>query len=340
MRQQLMGKVVVVTGASSGVGRSIVRRFAQAGARLGLIARDTDGLEAAAEEVRRVGSEALVLPLDVADALAVDAAADRVAATFGGIDIWINDAMVSVFSPVNEMTAQEFRRVTEVNYLGYVHGTMAALRHMRARAGGLIVQIGSALAYRSIPLQSAYCASKAAIRGFTDSLRSELCAERSPIRLTMLQLPAVNTPQFEVVRNRLPLHPQPVPPIYQPEVIARAALRAVLRPRREMWIGWSTTLAIIGQRVIPGLLDRYLARMAWSGQETDRLPPGHPLRHDRDNVDSPLPGDRGAHGPFDDRARAHSTRFWLRMNAGRLAAATGGLLAVALLARGLRRANR
>jgi NAD(P)-dependent dehydrogenase (short-subunit alcohol dehydrogenase family) len=290
---------------------------------------------AAAEEVRQAGSTALVLPLDVADAAAVDAAADRVAADLGGIDVWINDAMVSVFSPVREMAAQEFRRVMEVDYLGYVHGTLAALRHMRAQGRGLIVQIGSALAYRSIPLQSAYCASKAAIRGFTDSLRSELCAERSAIGLTMLQLPAVNTPQFEVVRNRLAKHPQPVPPIYQPEVIARAALRAVLRPRREMWIGWSTTKAIVGQRLIPGILDRYLARNAWDAQQTEHLPPGHPHHHDRDNVDQPIPGDRGAHGPFSDRARNHSTKLWLRTHRGALAFA--GLLATALLARSVRR---
>ncbi len=230
---------------------------------------------------------------------AVEAAAELVMGTWGAIDIWVNDAMVSVFSPVNEMTADEYRRVTEVDYLGYVYGTLAALRHMRQRNSGVVVQIGSALAYRSIPLQSAYCASKAAIRGFTDSLRSELIHDKSKVVVTMLQLPAVNTPQFEVVRNRMPGHPQPVPPIYQPEVIARAAVRAVLRPRREVWVGWSATKAILGQRVIPGLLDRYLAKFGWTSQTTTKLPPGHPIHHHQDNVDSPIPGDRGAHGPFD-----------------------------------------
>jgi short-subunit dehydrogenase len=312
----LEGKIAVVTGASSGVGRAIARELSGAGADVALLARGVDGLEGAAREVEANGRRALVLPLDVADAGAVDDAADRIVAAWGKIDIWVNDAMVSVFAPVSETTAAEFRRVTEVNYLGFVHGTLAALRHMRARNSGLIVQIGSGLAYRSIPLQSAYCASKAAVRGFTDSLRSELVHERSRVRVTMLQLPAVNTPQFEVVRSRLPDHPQPVPPIYQPEVIAKAALRAVLYPRREMWIGWSATMAIIGQRLIPGVLDRYLAKRAWDSQTTRRLPPGHPVKHHRDNVDHPLPGDRGAHGPFDSRARAVSTKLWMRQRLG------------------------
>jgi hypothetical protein len=221
--------------------------------------------------------------------------------------------------------------VTEVNYLGYVHGTLAALRHMRARDSGIILQIGSALAYRSIPLQSAYCASKAAVRGFTDSLRSELHHERSKIRITMLQLPAVNTPQFDVVRSRLPDHPQPVPPVYQPEVIARAAVYAAVHSRRELWIGWNTIKAIVGQRFIPGLLDRYLAKAAWDAQTTRALPPGHPLNHRRDNVDAPIPGDRGAHGPFDRIARTSSTTFWLRAHARALVGGTllGGSLAVA-----------
>ncbi len=327
-KRALEGKVAVVTGASSGVGRAIARAFAEAGANLGLIARGTEGLENAAREAQELGVEALVLPLDVADAAAVDAAAARVAERWGGIDIWVNDAMVSVFSPIHEMRADEFRRVTDTNYLGTVHGTMAALRHMRARDRGVIIQIGSALAYRSIPLQSAYCASKAAVRGFTDSLRSELIHARSGIAVTMLQLPAVNTPQFEVVRNRLAEHPQPVPPIYQPEVIARVAVRAALKPRREIWIGWSAVKAILGQRLIPGPLDEYLARNAWKSQQTKLLPPGHPQRHDRDNVDAPLPGDRGAHGPFDRRARTTTTELGFRRAAGWLA--LGGLAAAGL----------
>ena len=332
-RGKLDGKVAVVTGASSGVGRAMARAFAAAGANVALIARNVEALENAAQEVRDHGRDALVLPLDVSDASAVDAAADRVVERWGQIDIWVNDAMVSVFSPIREMRADEFRRVTEVNYLGYVYGTLAALRHMRPRDRGVIIQIGSALAYRSIPLQSAYCASKAAIRGFTDSLRSELIHAGSGISVTMLQLPAVNTPQFEVVRNRLPEHPQPVPPIYQPEVIADVAVRAALNPRREIWIGWSAIKAIIGQRLIPGFLDSYLAKHAWESQETNLLPPGHPLRHDQDNVDAPLPGDRGAHGPFDARARTFSTEPPLRRSAGWLALAGAAALIIGWAAR-------
>ncbi|HEY7112504.1 MAG TPA: SDR family oxidoreductase [Thermoanaerobaculia bacterium] len=327
-RRRLDGKTAVITGASSGVGRAIARAFADEGARVALIARNAEALEAAAREVRERGGEALVLPLDVANPGTVNEAADRAADAFGAIDIWVNDAMVSVFAPIVDTAAEEVRRVTEVNYLGYVHGTMAALRHMLPRDRGVIIQIGSALAYRSIPLQAAYCASKAAIRAFTDSLRSELWRGRSGVRVTMLQLPAVNTPQFEVVRNRLAEHPQPVPPIYQPELIARAAVRAAIRPRREMWIGWSATAAIVGQRIFPGFLDRYLARHAWEAQETRDLPPGHPTRHTRDNLDAPIPGDRGAHGPFDDRARPMSSKFWLRTHGGWLAAAALGMAAV------------
>jgi NADP-dependent 3-hydroxy acid dehydrogenase YdfG len=323
-----MGKVAVITGASSGVGRAIARAFAEEGARVALIARGRDGLEAAAAEVRALGTDAAVLPLDVSDAAAVDAAADSVAETWGGIDLWVNDAMVSVFSPAAQMQPYEFKRVIEVDYLGYVYGTLAALRHMRRRDAGLIMQIGSALAYRSIPLQSAYCASKAAIRGFTDSLRSELLHEGSRVKLTMLQLPAVNTPQFEVVRSRLPRHPFPVAPVYQPEVIARAAVHAALHPRREVWIGWSATKAIVGERVIPGPLDKYLSTRAWDGQMTEALPPGHPLTHHRDNLDAPLPGDRGAHGPFDAQARTWSTKLWARRHPGLIAL---GVLALGAL---------
>jgi NADP-dependent 3-hydroxy acid dehydrogenase YdfG len=320
-------QVVVITGASAGVGRAIAQRFGASGARVALIARGIDGLRGAEDEIVRAGGEAMVLPLDVADAEAVDAAADAVVARWGQIDVWVNNAMVSVFAPIAETTAAEYRRVTEVTYLGYVHGTCAALRHMRPRNAGTIIQIGSALAYRSIPLQSAYCAAKAAVRGFTDSLRCELAHDGSAIQLSMLQLPAVNTPQFEVVRNKLGKHAQPVPPIYQPEVIARAVEYAVAHPSRELWIGGSTIKAIIGQRVIPGFLDRYLARHGYDGQVTSALPPTH-----ADNVDEPLPGDRGAHGSFDDRSRTSSAALWLRMHRAAVAVAgtvlaAGGVLA-------------
>ncbi|MDQ3265334.1 MAG: SDR family oxidoreductase [Myxococcota bacterium] len=315
--KRLQGSVVVVTGASSGVGRATVRALGAAGVRVGLIARNREALENAAEEIRELGGEALVLEVDVANAEAVDAAADEVVRKWGRLDGWVNNAMVSVFAPVKETSADEYRRVTEVNYLGYVHGTLCALRHMRRVDAGVIVQIGSALAYRSIPLQSAYCASKAAIRGFTDSLRSELHHDHSNIGLTMLQLPAVNTPQFQVVRSRLPLHPQPVPPIYQPELIGEAVLHALSHPTRERWLGWSATKAILGQRVIPGLLDRYLAKKAYSGQQSKQL--SHV--HHSDNVDAPLPGDRGAHGEFDARARGSSKSIWLNLHRGQVALA-------------------
>jgi NADP-dependent 3-hydroxy acid dehydrogenase YdfG len=318
-------RVVVVTGASAGVGRAVARAFGQQGAKVALIARTREGLDEAAREIERTGGEALVLPLDVADSAAVFAAADQVAARWGGIDVWVNDAMVSVFAPVKEMKPEEYRRVTEVDYLGYVYGTMAALRHMLPRDRGHVIQIGSALVYRSIPLQSAYCASKAAIRGFTDSLRCELHHDRSRVALSMVQLPAVNTPQFDVVRSRMPNLPQPVPPIYQPEVIARAVLHVADHPARELWVGWSTVKAILGQRLFPGLLDRYLGRIGYRAQQ-------RPIRargRRRDDVDAPLPGDKGAHGDFDARARARSTELWLRMNrrwiAGAAVAAAAGV---------------
>jgi NADP-dependent 3-hydroxy acid dehydrogenase YdfG len=299
-------KVVVITGATSGVGRAVARAFGNSGACVGLIARGCEAVASTALEITAAGGEALELPLDLADADAVDAAADRVVHTWGAIDVWINNAMVSVFAPVSQTTAREYRRVTEVNYLGTVHGTLAALRHMSTRGAGTIVQVGSALAYRSIPLQSAYCASKAAIRGFTDSLRSELIHENSAIQITMLQLPAINTPQFDVVRNKLGKHAHPVPPLYQPELIADAILQAVEHPRRERWIGATTAKAIVGQRIIPAWLDRYLAKAAWESQTTEELP-----LTERDNLWCPLPGDRGAHGPFDDEARDFGVDVWV-----------------------------
>jgi NADP-dependent 3-hydroxy acid dehydrogenase YdfG len=308
------------------VGRAIARAFGAAGARVGLIARNREALENAADEIRQAGGEALVLPLDLADDGAVFAAADQVVARWGRIDTWVNNAMLSVFSSVAELTPAEYRRVTEVTYLGAVYGTQAALRHMRARDEGVILQIGSALAYRSIPMQSAYCGAKAAMRGFTDSLRTELLRDKSRIKLCMLQLPAVNTPQFDVVRTRLPNRPQPVPPIFQPEVIAKAALYAAQRPTRELWIATSTFKAIVGQKLVPGFADWYLSKVGVDGQQTDE--PITPERKARDNVDRPLPGDRGAHGAFDDRAKPYSVELWLRMHRGWVAASMG-LAAVA-----------
>src|SRR3954471_17850792 len=322
-RRPLSDQVVAVTGASSGVGRAIARAFGAAGAKVGLIARGKDGLEAAAEEIHKAGGEALVLPADVSHASQVQVAARAVVERWGRIDTWVNDAMVSVFSPVVEMTPEEYRRVTEVNYLGTVHGTLAALRYMAQANSGVILQIGSALVYRSIPLQSAYCASKAAIRGFTDSLRCELFHEKSRIKVCMLQLPAVNTPQFDVVRTRLPRKPKPVPPIFQPEVIARAALYASQHPSREIWVAGSAVKAILGQKLIPGLLDRYLGRVGYDAQQTKD--PIEPYR--RDNVFAPIRGDRGAHGRFDDESRAFSLELWTRVRRGFVA---GGIAAAAL----------
>ncbi|GEJ57933.1 SDR family oxidoreductase [Anaeromyxobacter diazotrophicus] len=332
MARKVRDRVVVVTGASAGVGRAVARAFGQRGAKVGLIARTREALEDAAREIERAGGEAMVLPLDVADAAAVEQAADEVVARWGRIDVWVNDAMVSVFAPVKQMKAEEYRRVTEVDYLGFVHGTQAALKHMLPRDRGQVIQIGSALVYRSIPLQSAYCASKAAIRGFTDSLRCELYHDGSHVRLSMVQLPAVNTPQFDVVRSRLPNHPQPVPPIFQPEVIARAVLHVADHPVRELWVGWPAVKAILGQKLFPGLLDRYLGRMGYAAQQTDQ--PVSPER--RDDVDRPLPGDRGAHGDFDARARGWSAELWLRMHRGWIAGIAAAAAATVVGYRALR----
>ncbi len=328
-------RVVVVTGASSGVGRAIAREFGRTGARVGLLARNREPLDHAAQEIAAEGGEGLVLPVDVADPGQVDSAAAAVIAKWGRIDVWVNVAMVSVFAPAWEVRPEEFRRVTEVNYLGFVHGTLAALRTMRPRDRGVILQVGSALQYRSIPLQSAYCASKAAIRGFTDSLRSELVHEKSHVKLCVLVLPGVNTPQFEVVRSRLPRRPQPVPPIYQPEIIARAAVYASEHPTRELWIGASVFKAVVGQRFIPGLLDRYLAKKAWDGQMTDE-----PALDRPDNVDSPIPGDRGAHGRFDPRSSSRSPLLMARTHRGTVAAVSAGVLAGVGAALALRRRMR
>lgn len=295
-------KVVVVTGASAGVGRAAARLFAKKGANVGLIARGRDGLEAARREVESYNRRALVVPADVADAAAVENAAERVESELGAIDVWVNVAMVSVFSPFLEMTAEEFKRVTEVTYLGYVYGTMAALKRMQTRNQGTIVQVGSALAYRSIPLQSAYCGAKRAMVGFTDSIRCELVNTKSKVNLTVVHMPALNTPQFTWVKSRLPRKPQPVPPIFQPEVAAEAIVHAATHPRREYWIGSPTVAAITGQKFIPGLLDRYLGETGYDAQQYDgAADPNRPS-----NLWQPLPGDFGAHGEFESRAHKRS----------------------------------
>jgi NAD(P)-dependent dehydrogenase (short-subunit alcohol dehydrogenase family) len=290
-----------------------------------LIARGTDGLEAARQDVIRCGGTALMLPADVADDWQVDAAAEAVESVFGPIDVWVNNAMVSVFSPVVETTADEYRRVTEVTYLGYVHGTLSALRRMLPRNSGVIVQVGSALAYRGIPLQSAYCAAKHAIQGFCDSLRSELLHDRSRVQVSMVQMPAMNTPQFSWVRSRLPNKPQPVPPIYDPEVGARAVLFAARHPRREIYVGWPTIRAIVGDKFAPAIADRYLARQGYELQQTTE-----PVERNRmDNLWAPVPGDHGAHGPFVD-ASTSSPLLWAAKHRGMIT--LGGLAFAGLLA--------
>ncbi len=316
-------RVVVITGASAGVGRSTVRAFAKEGAHIGLIARGHDGLEGAKRDVEELGGKALMLPLDVANAGDVEAAAERVERELGPIDVWVNVAMTSVFSPAKEMQPDEYKRVTEVNYLGYVYGTLAALKRMLPRDRGRIIQVGSALAYRGIPLQSAYCASKHAIQGFNDSLRCELLHDRSRVTVCMVQMPAMNTPQFGWVRSRLPHKAQPVPPIYQPEIAADAILLASRNERREIYVGLPTVEAIVGDKLFPGLLDHYLARTGVEGQQTAELKdPNQP-----ENLYQPVPGDHGAHGTFDARSRDFSPQLWTAKHRGALALGVLALVA-------------
>jgi NAD(P)-dependent dehydrogenase (short-subunit alcohol dehydrogenase family) len=318
--------VVVVTGASSGVGRATVRAFARRGASVGLIARGREGLEAAAKDVESEGGRALVLSADVAESEKVEEAASRAEEELGPIDVWVNNAMTSVFAPFTAISAEEFRRVTEVTYLGVVHGTMAALRRMRPRNAGSIVQVGSALAYRSIPLQTAYCGAKHAIRGFTDSLRCELIHDRSNVRLTMVQLPALNTPQFDVVLSRLPRKAQPVPPIYRPEVAAKAIVWASEHERREVWVGGTTLATITADKLMPGVLDAYLGRTGFDSQQTDE--PADPDRPS--NLWEPVPGDPGAHGAFDRRAHRRSFQLWATTHRALVAfASVAGVVAIA-----------
>jgi NADP-dependent 3-hydroxy acid dehydrogenase YdfG len=317
-------RTVVITGAGAGVGRATAVAFGREGARVGLIARGEEALQAAAREVREAGGTALVLPCDVSDADAVEAAAARAEAELGPIDVWVNCAMAAVLAFVHETDPADLRRVTEVTYLGCVHGTMAALKRMRPRDRGIIVQVGSTLAYRAIPLQASYCASKFAIRGFTDSLRTELLHEHSNVRLTMVQLPGLNTPQFTWVRTTLRRHPRPVAPVYQPEVAADAIVHAVSHPRRELWVGANTPVFILGNHIAPWLGDRYLARTNVQAQQTDEpLDPSRP-----DYLYGPL-GDRGTHGPFDGEAKPRSRQLALTKRRNVLAAAAAGALAVA-----------
>jgi len=319
-------EVVVITGASAGVGRATARYFARRGAHIGLLARGADGLEGARREVEAAGGRALALRADVSSAMQVEEAAAAVEQHFGPIDVWINNAMVSVFSPVSEMAAAEFKRVTEVTYLGCVYGTLAALKRMQPRDRGAIVQVGSALAYRGIPLQAAYCGAKHALRGFVDSLRCELLHDRSRIRLTMVQLPALNTPQFSWVKSRLPRKPQPVPPIFRPEVAAEAIYWAAHHDRPEVIVGWPAAKAIAGNKIAPRLADWYLARNGYHAQQTDEADmPGR-----ADNLWEPLPGDHGARGDFSDRAKGYSIYWWLSKNRGWLALSGFGAAAAVL----------
>jgi len=330
-----MGEVVVVTGASAGVGRAVVRELAAEGASIGLVARGQAGLDGAKADVERAGGRALVVPTDVAHHDQVEAAAARVEAELGPIDVWINNAMATILAPLSEIAPEEFRRATEVTYLGSVWGTMAALRRMRPRDRGTIVQVGSALAYRGIPLQAPYCGGKHALQGFLESLRAELLHEGANIHVTMVQLPALNTPQFTWARTRMPREPQPVPPIFQPEVAAKAIVWAAHNPRRELMVGWPTVKAILGNAVAPSLADRYLAETGYDAQQTDRAV--SPDR--RDNLFEPVDvdEDRGAHGPFDDESRDRSVQATLSRHRRSLGL---GALASAAAAVGLSRARK
>ncbi|WIX98054.1 SDR family oxidoreductase [Amycolatopsis mongoliensis] len=324
-------QVVVVTGASGGIGRAVARAFGARHARVALLARGEKGLKAAADDIRAAGGTALALPTDVADVEQVDAAADRVEEELGPIDVWVNVAFTSVFARFADIRPEEFRRVTEVSYLGYVYGTMAALDRMKPRDHGTVVQVGSALAYRGIPLQTAYCGAKHAVQGFHESLRCELLSERSKVRVTMVQMPAVNTPQFSWVLSRLPHHAQPVPPIYQPEVAARAVLYAADHPRRrEYWVGGSTVGTLIANAVAPGVLDRYLADTGLRSQQTAHPKPADQPANLWHPADGPRGHDFGAHGEFDAKSSPRSLQLWASQHHGLLAAGGSALAATAL----------
>jgi NAD(P)-dependent dehydrogenase (short-subunit alcohol dehydrogenase family) len=328
-----MTQTVVITGASAGIARATARLYGARGANVGLIARGQAGLDGASQDVIEAGGQALAMPCDVADHAQVEKAASDIEAFFGPIDVWINVAFASVFAPFAEITPDEFRRVTEVSYLGFVNGTMVALSRMRPRNAGTIVQVGSALSERAIPLQSAYCGAKHAVNGFTESLRCELMHAGANVHVTVVQMPAVNTPQFSWVRSRLPRHPQPVPPIYQPEVAARGVVYAADHPRRKQyWVGGSTVATLLGQKLAPALLDRYLARTGFDSQQTGQEVP---LGSRPDNLFEPVDragsADHGAHGIFDDRSHQRSAQLW----ASHHPAVTGALAAGAVLAGGV-----
>lgn len=330
MKKSNRPRVVVVTGASAGVGRATLRAFAAQGAHVAAIARDTEGLHTAAREADALGGKGLAVPVDVSDAGQVEAAAARIESELGPIDVWVNNAMVTIFARVIDTTPEEFKRATEVTYLGAVYGTMAALRRMQPRNSGAVIQVGSALAYRSIPLQAAYCGAKHAISGFTDSLRTELIHEKSGIRLTMVQLPAMNTPQFTWCRSKMPRHPQPVPPIFQPEVAAERIVWASHHNRREVFVGAPTVIAIEANKVAPALGDLYLGKTGFDSQQTKEA--RSPDR--QDNLFEPLPGDFGAHGVFDAQAHAAAATTWL---GNHKSAAMGGATALGLVAYALKK---
>lgn len=330
-----MTQTVVVTGASAGIGRAVAQQFGARGANVALLARGEAGLRGAASDVKDAGGTALPIPTDVADYAAVEAAADRVEAELGPIDIWVNVAFTSVFAPFSEIRPAEFKRVTEVSYLGFVYGTMAALARMKPRDRGAVVQVGSALGLRSIPLQSAYCGAKHAVNGFTESVRCELLHEGSKVNITIVQMPAVNTPQFSWVLSRLPRHPQPVPPIYQPQLVARAVLRAADHPRhKQYWVGESTVATLLAQKIAAPLLDRYLARTGYDSQQTSEYIDGTAVQNLWEPMDAAT--DHGARGVFDESSHAHSPQVWASGHAGLVAtaaaalgAAGAGVLAVA-----------
>ncbi|HVW13355.1 MAG TPA: SDR family oxidoreductase [Mucilaginibacter sp.] len=302
----LKDKVVVITGASAGLGRALAREFAKQGATLALIARGRDGLNAAVKEARQAGCKAQAFPADVGDYEQVEAAANAIESKFGPIDIWINNAMVSVFGPLKQLESKDFRRVTDVTYLGQVYGTQAALKRMLPRDKGTIILAGSALAYRGIPLQSAYCGAKHGIHGFFESLRAELSHDKSNVNLSMVQLPAMNTTQFGFVKSYLPNKPKPMGRIYEPEVAARAIVEVAKNPRREAFVGYPTVETIVGNKLAPGYLDKYLGKTGYQGQQTDE--PADANR--KDNLYEPIPGDHGAHGDFGAQAWDFSPQFW------------------------------